>query len=207
MFLEFALAFSMATHAAVLPRLPDDFTAGVTRVDYILPVQRVVPYSPATQIITVRTITLAPDAQVAFDQEFAVAAYFGAFAVSKDGGWGYSVGTNSLGAAREIAVHECAAVNGTCSIHSEIVPEGYVEIGPGDLTMNAETARNYADTSVQVPFYAMAVSADGAYAQGWDHPTQAEADAAALADCETYRVRDLPISDMPCVLVPRAGKK
>jgi hypothetical protein len=203
MFLEIALAFSMATHAPALP----DLTAGLTTVDYILPVQRVVPYGAATQIINQSTIQLSPDARVAFDQDFAVAPYFGAFAVSKDGGWGYSVGTNSLGAAREIALQECLAVNSACTIHSEIVPVGYVPIGPGDVTMNAETARNYADTSVQVQFYAMAISADGAYAQGWEYASQAEADAAALADCETYRIRDLPISDMPCVLLPRAGKK
>jgi hypothetical protein len=203
MFLELALAFSMASQTPLLP----DFKTAVTEVDYILPVARVVPYGPATEVRVVSTIRLSPEAQAAYDQDFTSAPYFGAFAVSKDGGWGYSTGTNSLGAAREIALQECLAVNSACTVHSEIVPPGYVDLGPGDVTLSPETAGHYNDTSTNTPFYAMAVSADGAYSKVWGYATQAEADNQALADCESYRVNDLPISDMPCVLLPRAGKK
>jgi hypothetical protein len=206
MLIAVALAFSIAG------QIPGDAlrapsVEGLMEVDYILPVQRVVPYGAAGELRAVSTAALSPEAQTAFDTEFAPAPYFGAFAVSKDGGWGYTTGTNSLGAAREIALQECLAVNRSCIIHTEIVPQGYVDIGPGDVTLSPETAGHYGDVTTNTVFFAMAVSADGAYSKVWGYPTQAEADQQALADCESYRINDLPISDMPCVLLPRTGKK
>jgi hypothetical protein len=203
MFVVLALAISTAT---VSPTLPD-LSANLTQVDYILPAQRVVRYDTAGELNVVSNVRLSPDAQTAYDQDFTTASYFGAFAVSKDGGWGYSTGTNSLEAARDIALNECLAVNSACTIHTEIVPQGYVDLGPGDVTLSPETAGHYNDTSTNAQFYAMAISADGAYSKVWGYPSQAEADTQALADCESYRVNDLPIGDYPCLLLPRAGKK
>lgn len=210
MLIGFALALGIAgqvTADAVPKVLTGPGMEGIVSVDYILPVQRVVPYGPAAEMRTLSDIVLSPEAQTAFNTEFAPAPYFGAFAVSKDGGWGYTTGTNSLGAAREIAMQECLAVNRSCIIHTEIVPMGYVDIGPGDVTLSPETAGHYADATTNTTYFAMAVSADGAYSKVWGYPSQAEADQQALADCESYRVNDLPISEMPCVLLPRAGKK
>ena len=203
MFVALALAISTVTVSPALPGLASDLTP----VDYILPAQRVVPYGATTEMRVISNVRLSPDAQVAYDQEFSTAPYFGAFAVSKDGGWGYSTGTNSLEAARDIALNECLAVNSSCTIHTEIIPQGYVDIGPGDVTLSPETAGHYNDSSTNIQFYAMAISADGAYSKVWGYPTQAEADAQALSDCETYRVNDLPIAPYPCLLLPRAGKK
>jgi hypothetical protein len=208
MFLDLLFAFSMAVHAPVLaPGLPDMQAPDVMEVDYILPAQRVVPYGNDGVLRQLSNVALSPDAQTAFDREFAVAPYFGAFAVSKDGGWGYSTGSNSLGAAREVALAECLSVNSVCTIHTELIPVGYVAIGPGDVTLSPETAGHYNDTTTNTPFFAMAVSADGAYSKVWGYASQAEADAQALADCDSYRITDLPIPAMPCVLLPRAGKK
>jgi hypothetical protein len=204
MFLDMLFAFSIAFQT---PGLPGIATQDLVEADYILPAQRVVPYGPQGVLQTISNVRLSPEAQNAFDTDFVTASYFGAFAVSKDGGWGYSTGSNSLGAAREIAMAECLSVNSACTIHTELVPEGYVTMGPGDVTLSPETAGHYNDTSTNTPFYAMAVSADGAYSKVWGYASQAEADAQAVSDCEQYRINDLPLSDMPCVLLPRAGKK
>ncbi len=206
MLFAFAIAFVIAGQEPV-NIAPNGALEGLVEVDYILPVQKVVPYGTEGVVRTVSSIRLASEAQAAFDAEFAPADYFGAFAVSKDGGWGYTSGTNSLGAAREIAMQECLAVNRSCTIHSEIVPVGYVDIGPGDVTLSPETAWHYFDVTTNTVFFAMAVSADGAYSKVWAYPTQAEADRQALADCESFRIMDLPISSMPCLLLPRPGKK
>jgi hypothetical protein len=197
------LAVVLSTLSPAVPGLTDV----AIPVDYILPAQRVVSYDLAAEVRTLSNIRLSTEAQTAFDLDFVSAPYFGAFAVSKDGGWGFSTGTNELEAAREIAMQECLSVNASCTIHSELIPAGFVDLGPGDVTLSPEPAGHYADTSTNIAFFAMAVSADGAYSKVWGLPTQAEANTQALADCESYRVTDTALSDMPCILLPRAGKK
>jgi hypothetical protein len=203
MFSQIAVALVLAT---LPPSLPD-LAGPVTPVDYILPAQRVVAYGPLAEVRVLTDIRLPVEAQTAYDLDFASASYFGAYAVSKDGGWGLSTGNNALDAAREMAMQECLSVNAACTIHSELVPAGYVDIGPGDVTVTPEAAGHYTDVSTNIPFFAMAVSADGAYSKVWGYATQAEADRQALSDCEGYRVIEAGLSDMPCILLPRAGKK
>lgn len=175
--------------------------------EQVVRAERVVPYGPEGELRAVSRLPLSPEAQTAFDAEFATAPYFGAFAISKEGGWGYSVGTNSLAAARELAMQQCLDVNARCLIHSELVPRGYVDPAPGEVTLSPEPAQHYADTTSNTPFAAMAVSADGAYSKVWGHASPGEAEAAALADCESNRVTGEMLSDMPCVLLPRPGKR
>ncbi len=181
--------------------------ANLTQIDYILPAERVVIYPPEAEMRRLSNIVLSPEAQNAFDTEFATASYYGAFATSKDGGWGYSVTSNSLEAARDIAMQECLGENGQCIIMAEIVPQAYVPIGPGDVTITSEVVGHYRDVTTNIAPFAMAVSGDGAYSKVWGMPSQAEADAAALSDCEGYRITDLPnLSPLPCVLLPRPRK-
>jgi hypothetical protein len=173
------------------------------RVDYILPARRVVTYPPEGELRMLSALPLSPAAQEAFDSEFARATYFSAFAVSKDGGWGFSMTTNSLGAAHAVALAECLRYNDQCLLIAEIVPAGYSAPRPGDITLTPEVVGYYEEFADKVGFKAFAVSADGAYAILWDVPTQAEADREALADCESYRTTGLAgLIDMPCVLLP-----
>jgi hypothetical protein len=168
---------------------------------------RVVPYGPEAELRAISRLQLSPEALAAFQTEFATATYFGAFAISKEGGWGYTTGTNGLAAAREIAMQECLSVNARCLIHTELVPRGYVDPAPGEVTLSPEAAQNYTDATTNTPYAAMAVSADGAYSKVWGHASPAEAEAAALADCENNRIADPGLSAMPCVLLPRPGKR
>lgn len=178
-----------------------------------LPVQfepdaaRVVLYPSAPELRMLSALELSPDAQAAFDNDFRDASYYAAFAFSKSGGWGFATMTNSLDAARAIALGECLDVNDACRIVAEIVPPGYRPPRPGDITLSPEVAAMYRNPEAAgappASSRALAVSADGAYALSWGHLNQTAANEAALADCAKHVVRDLPdIPEMPCILVP-----
>ncbi len=200
MFIHLTLGILTATQPLVTPRTD----SALVPVEYVLPAQRVIPYPPEANVQMTAQALLLPEARAAFDQEFAIGAYFGAFAMSKDGGWGYSVGSNSVAAAREIAIAQCASMNTTrCAVVAEILPTGYMPPAAGEVAMSTEAYGHYTDSSSNLKAYAMAVSEDGAYAKIWGVGTQAEADEQALADCETYRMREpAGLSAMPCFLLP-----
>lgn len=197
------IAFGLAlTFSPTLPA--PDAGADVLRVDYILPAQRAVTYGPTGELRWVSRLPMTPDAQATFDAEFATQSYYSAFAYAKSGGWGYATTSNSLGAARSIAMGHCLSMNDSCTIVAEIVPPGYVDPGPGDITMSPEVTDVMADPNLNQAVAALAISADGAYAAAWGYPAQAQAEAIAMSDCEANRIQDdLPgLIDMPCVLVP-----
>lgn len=163
---------------------------------------------PATAfggMATVRIVTnlaLSPEAQAVFDSDFQATGYFGAFALSKDGGYGYSSGVGSLQAAREVALAECSAVNGTCAVIAELVPEDYAPPPGGALTLSQQVQSHFSTAAKNPDFQALAVSEDGAFAMYWGMASQPEADQQALTDCEANRDHSLPdLRDMPCVLV------
>jgi hypothetical protein len=200
MLIGLAFGFSLATQSLVLP----DRGAQIVPVEYVLPAQRVTAYPPEPNLQMTYQVILSPEARAAFDSEFADGGYFGAFATSKDGGWGYAMESNSLEAAREIAIAQCASINTTrCAVIAEIVPTGYAPPAPGEVAVSAEVYFHYSDPTTNVKAHAMAVSEDGAYSKVWGVATQAEAEQQVLAECESYRMTepaDLP--DMPCFLLP-----
>jgi hypothetical protein len=203
MIVDVLLALSLTIRPPAAPDIPMPL---LVQADRVPRAERVTIYGPKGELRTTSRVPLSPAAQADFDAEFATASYFGAFAVSKDGGWGYSVGNNGLAAAREIALQECLAVNPSCLVHTELVPQGYADPGPGEVTLSPEVADQYRDAASNTRFAAMAVSADGAYSKVWGHASPREAESTALAECERNRIADLPLSDMPCVLLPRPGK-
>jgi hypothetical protein len=202
MFLELAVALALSPDPSAMPPA----VPGLVAVEYILPAVRVVPYTAETNLVMLSEAPLSQPAQEAFDTEFRPGTYFGAFAVSKDGGWGYSTGSNTMSAAREIATQQCETTNtSACRIISELFPVGFVPLGPGDITIAPEALGHYLDPETNIRPFAMAVSEDGAYSKVWGMASQEEADATALSDCESYRMQGL--SDMPCILLPPAPKK
>jgi hypothetical protein len=167
------------------------------------PFRTVIPYPDTAQVVARSALPLSSDAQTAYDTDFLPYSYFGAFAISKDGSYGYVTATNSLDAARDIAIGECQRYAPLCVIYAEIVPQGYVDVSAGEVVLNPEAADYFNDPGKHPAYRAMAVSADGAYSYVWGHATPADAVDAALADCESYRVRDIPgIADMPCWVLP-----
>ncbi len=166
----------------------------------------VVTYGPATEMRILGTAALQPDGQAALDNEFGTAPYFGAFALSKGGGWGYSTGNHTLEAARAIALAECQSVNDDCQIYAELVPRGYAPIANGIVTLSLDGATNYNDRTTNILYHAMAVSVDGAYSKVWEAPSQEEAQAQALSECEEYRNPAPYLPDMPCFLLPPPDK-
>lgn len=182
-------------------------SAPAAMAEFILPAERVVIYPPSGELRMVSGLPMGAEAQNAFDSEFRSNTYFSAFALSKGGGWGYATTTNSLGAARAIAMAECLNSNTDCLIIAEIVPRGYRELQPGDVSLTPEVVALFNNPesvgATNTGARAMAVSADGAYALVWGYGSQAEANAAALSDCSQHLNQDLPgVPDMPCTLVP-----
>ena len=171
--------------------------------NYIGTPQRTQIYDAVGTLRTLSNVTLPLDVKQVYDTDFGTTTYFGAFAISKDFGYGYSTGANTLAAAQAIAMSNCLSVNDRCRIIAEIVPQGFSRAEPGVITMSNEIAEYFLNATSYATFRAMAISADGAYSMNWGHPTQQAAEAAALADCETYRNTDNPdITPMPCVIVP-----
>lgn len=196
MIVEFAVTLTLS--------LPNT-TAPVVQVEFSEPVTQVITY-PETPILNrLSGLTLPDGTREAFEDEFAAGeSFFGAFAITKDFGYGYVTGANSLEGARAIALAECLNQGPQCLIYAEILPEGYVPIEPGQVSLAPEAAQYYTDPDpTWGDFRAMAVSEDGAYSVVWNYGSPAEADTAALSDCSEYVITDLVgLRQMPCILIP-----
>lgn len=179
--------------------------APLTEVEFVEPVQEVVTYPPVGILDQLSSLQLPDRTRDAFENDFlAGRTYFGAFAITKDFGYGYVTGANSIEAAREIAVEECLKQGPRCLIYAEIIPQGYVGLEPGQVSLAPEAANYFNNPDPSWGnFRAMAVSEDGAYSVVWNYGSPAEASAAALSDCAGYVITDLPnLREMPCVLIP-----
>lgn len=185
------------------PAAPADepVAAPVAQAEPVTP--GVAVFAPSSRVHVLGSAALTPDGEQAFGRDFSTAIYFGAFAVAKDGGWGYFTGVNSRVAARELALAECRRVSPDCAIYAELLPSDYADPGPGTITLGPDAARVYREAETDLGFHAMAVSADGAYAKIWSAATQDAADQQALADCESYRSDAPAAAGMACILLPQ----
>lgn len=204
MIIEFLLSVSL-TMPIVGPTLDQDPSMPLVDVQFVEPIQQVVTYPPVGIVNRLSGLELPDGTREAFEVDFLDGnVYFGAFAITKDFGYGYVTGANSIEAAREIAIQECLKQGPTCLIFAEILPDGYEPLEPGQVTLAPEAA-NYFNNPEPTwgNFRAMAVSEDGAYSVVWNYPSPSEATAAALSDCSGYVIDDLPeLRDMPCMLIP-----
>ncbi len=196
MIIEFALSLTLTLPNAGPP---------VTHVEFREPVQQVVTYPPNGVLNQISGLELPQGTLEAFNTGFLDGHdYFGAFAITKDFGYGYVTGANSLEAARDIAEQECLKQGPVCLIYAEILPEGYAQPEDGQVTLAAEAAEyfNNPDPSWG-DFRAMAVSEDGAYSVVWGYASPRAASQAAMDDCTSYIIDNLPnLRDMPCVMLP-----
>lgn len=190
-----ALGFGLAASPGAIP--------DATPVEFMQPVNRTVIYPDQTEVVMLSGVTLPLDVKEVFDRDFAPYPFFGAFAISKDFGYGYSTGTHTLLAAREMALANCLSMNAQCRIIAELVPVGYRGAEDGVITLSPEAAEYFERRNTYGRFRAMAVSAAGAYALVWNETSQSVADASALEDCEGYRGEEVEgLRDMPCILIP-----
>lgn len=169
------------------------------------PARSVVLYPPDSTLIRHSGQRLSDVAQQAWEDSFAKTSFFSAFAYAKSGGYGFATTANSPDAARAIALAQCHSLNDQCRVIAEIHPAGYKDPAPGEVTVSIEVGGYYRDAQALPRFRALAVSADGAYSTAWGYPTQAEAEARALVDCEGYRTLDTTLpapDDWPCFLLP-----
>lgn len=200
MFIEFALTLSL-----VLPDIGPDAGPPITQIEFTEPVQQVITYPPAGVINRLSGLQLPGDTLTAFETEFQDGEiYYGAFAITKEFGYGYVTGANSIEAAREIAVEDCLKQGPVCLVYAELLPVGYVPIEAGQVTMAPEASNHYNNPDPSWSnFRAMAISEDGAYSVVWNYGSPREASDAALSDCVGYTITDLPgLRAMPCMLVP-----
>ncbi|MBU2992616.1 DUF4189 domain-containing protein [Octadecabacter sp. 1_MG-2023] len=177
----------------------------VTQVEFREPIREVVTYPPVGVLEQASGLRLPDEVRSVFEEDFLEGhVYFGAFAITKEFGYGYVTGANSIEAARDIAIEECLKQGAGCLIFAELYPEGYVPLEDGQVSLAPEAAAYFNNPGADWGTYrAMAVSEDGAYAIVWDYETPAAAAAAALADCEEYVITNLPnLRSMPCVLIP-----
>ncbi len=172
--------------------------------EFAAPIDTVVTFARDGVLVERSALPLQGDTRLAFEQEFQDGmTYFGAFAIGKDGSYGYVSGANSIAGARDIAREECLKFTDACLIYAEIHPRGYEPPGRGVATMGPDAAGHFEAHEARPRHRAMAISEDGAYAIVWGHATQGAADRAALSDCSSYRITDLPnLRDMPCTLLP-----
>lgn len=177
----------------------------VTRIQFVEPITEVVTYPPLGVLDQLSGLDLPAGTLAAFEDEFLDGSvYFGAFAITKEFGYGYVTGANSIEAAREIALQECLKQGPRCLIYAEILPQGYVPLEPGQVSLATEAADYYRNPRPDWGnFRAMAISEDGAYSVVWNYGTLSLAQDAALSDCAGYAIDDLPeLRDMPCMLIP-----
>lgn len=198
-----SLTFAIALVLPAAPGLPFGTPGGaVVPADFPVSGGPGVGYPGLATINRITNLPLTPEAQTIYDTEFQATGYFGAMAISKDGGYGYSSGTASLQAARDIAMAQCLSLNASCTVIAELLPEGYSPPPPGAVTLSQQIYGHFANAAKNPDFQALAVSEDGAFAMYWGMASQAEADRLALVDCEANRERGLSgLRDMPCVLV------
>lgn len=180
--------------------------ASPLHADFTPPIREVITYGQGAELVQISAPQLSDIAQEAWDTEFLPSSYFSAFALSKSGGYGYAITTNSRSAARGIAMTECLAHNDQCRVIAEILPTGFVEPSDNAATVTVEIAGYLDELTRESPFRAAAISADGAYSLVWGHSSRAEAEQAAMRDCESFRRQpaspDAP--SWPCVLLPGA---
>lgn len=175
---------------------------GIVQVDFPAAGGPAAVFAGQPVVNRLSNLPLSAEAQMAYDGEFQSLGYFGAFALSKEGGYGYSSGTGSLAAARDIAMAQCLSLNPSCTLIAELVPSDYAEPGPGTVTLSQQVYGHFRSAMKNPDFQALAVSEDGAFAMYWGMESQAAADAEALTDCEANREMSLPgLRPMPCVLV------
>ena len=183
--------------------------ATTASADFTPPITETVVYSPETELIVHSAPALSETAQEAWDTSFAVSSYYSAFAISKDGGYGFATTTNSPTAAREIAMMECLTHNAQCRVIAEVRPLGYVEPAETAATVTVEVAGYLQDLMREQAFRAAAISPDGAYSLVWGYGSLAEAENAAMTDCDGYRRPQVNPGDptWPCVLLPLQPQK
>lgn len=178
--------------------------AAGARADFTPPIEEVITYGAGTELLQISAPQLSEAARQAWEGDFLSAPYFSAFALSKSGGYGYAMGTNSRESAREIALAECLAHNDRCRVIAEILPTGYIEPSDNAATVTFEVSTYLNDLRTRPGYRAAAISADGAYALVWGHPSLEGAQSAAMTDCESHRAPaatpGAPV--WPCVLLP-----
>lgn len=103
-------------------------------------------------------ICRSAEAQQVHDTEYRSSGSFGAFALAKAGGWGYASGTNSLEAAREIAMLQCQSQNIACVIVAELLPKSQAPPPNGMITLSEQLARYSDGAASSAGFKALAVS-------------------------------------------------
>jgi hypothetical protein len=196
MIIEFAVAATLS--------LPNTGPA-VTQIEFSEPVREVITYPQVGVLERLSGLPLPEGTLDAFENEFTVDhIYFGAFAITKDFGYGYVTGANSIEAAREVAIEECLKQGPSCHIYAEIYPQGFEPLQEGQVSLAPEAGNYYQNPLPDWgSFRAMAISEDGAYSIVWNYGSPAEAAAAALSDCAGYSISDLPnLRSMPCILIP-----
>lgn len=200
MIIEFALSATLA-----LPNLAPNAGIPLTQVQFVDPIREVITYPEGGVVNRLSALELPDGTLQAYEDEFLIDdGFFGAFAITKEFGYGYVNGANSIEAAREIAIEECLKQGPRCMIYAEIMPQDYVPLTDGQVALAAEAAGYFNNPDPSWGnFRAMAVSEDGAYSLVWNYGSPAEAAAAALSDCTGFAINDLPnLRDMPCVLIP-----
>jgi hypothetical protein len=110
-------------------------TFAIACVLLLSPAAQAEPFGPVTRVTAlpavgvvrvVSDLPLTAEQQQRMDAEFESARYFSALAMTPEGGWGAMAGTNSLRAARAIALQSCERENPhqICTVVAEVVPEG-----------------------------------------------------------------------------------
>lgn len=125
------------------------------------------------------------DAQADFRAFSQTAGFFGAFALSSDGGPAFNSGYNTLEAARLDVLAFCARKHSQdCALYAIMEP---VEVLPDlPMAMSAEATEAYVEYQHLSGHRAFALADNGAYGLTWEWDSERGARAEALSICASY---------------------
>ncbi len=149
------------------------------------------PVSAAPQVegkLTVLSDKALPDhgdARADFREFSQGPSYFGAFALSRDGGPAFTYGYNTLEAARLDVLAYCAKKHSQdCAIYAIMEPAEALPEMP--MPLSAEATEAYIEYQGLGGHRAFAIADNGAYGLTWDWDSERGARAEALSICAGY---------------------
>ena len=161
----------------------------------------VVVFDARAEIVYQGDRKMRDEAREVFETQFARGSYFGAFYVSPDGAYGWTLEHNSRRAARFNAEAHCRQDGAGCRLVAEILPRGLEDRGGVTLRENAGSA--YREYLAGQGARALAISENGTWGWSHQHVTIWAAKSAALRECERLRLEGQAdyLPDWPCTVI------
>lgn len=150
--------------------------------------------APAVRLETTGTVPSDGAASAAFAEWARTTAHHGAFAIGRDGGFGWTSDYNTLEMAEASALAFCGA---DCKVVAYAAP-----VDPSPFGLGASAAVDYANYAFRLGHKAFAISDSGATGWSWSYGTALEARARAMTECNARLAnRQTHLPQAPCRII------